>query len=96
MYMAPEMAEGRQVDARSDVYVLGAALFELLTGRLPHSGKGALEILTAVVTDEAPRPRDVDPSVPVALDAICAGAIAPSRRTVIRRRGSWAKTWSDG
>ena len=56
-YMSPEQAMGdRQLDARSDVYSLGAVLYEMLTGDPPHTGSTAQAVIAAVVTE---RPRDV-------------------------------------
>ena len=80
-YMAPEQAEGRNdlVDARTDVYGLGAILFEILTGHMPHEGTNTAELLHQIATGETPRARKVDPSVPPALDAVCAKAMARSR-----------------
>jgi serine/threonine protein kinase len=77
-YMAPEMAAGRQdaVDERTDVYVLGAALFEVLTGRPPRTGATVMEILREAASGPSPRARDVNPSVPPALDSVCARAMA--------------------
>ena len=48
----PEMAEGLtdQVDQKSDIYLLGATLYEILTGKPPRSGKNALELLTLART----------------------------------------------
>ena len=57
-YMAPEQAEGRaDVDHRADVYGLGAALYDMLTGRPPFEGKTNEEIYTKVENDP-PAPRD--------------------------------------
>jgi serine/threonine protein kinase len=79
-YMAPEMASGNaaSVDQRSDVYVLGASLFQLLTGQPPYRGKEPLELLHAIAASiQPPLARAIKPSVPPALDAICAHAMAP-------------------
>jgi eukaryotic-like serine/threonine-protein kinase len=66
-YMAPEQARGEPQKA-SDIYALGAILFELLTGRTPFgSGRRAL---AKILHEEAPGPRHVDRAVPAALDRI--------------------------
>jgi serine/threonine protein kinase/Tol biopolymer transport system component len=80
-YMAPEQAEGRLdlIDARTDIYGLGAILFEILTGRPPHEGSDLISVLVRIVQGEAPRAKAVMPDVPAALDAICATAMAKAR-----------------
>ena len=54
-YMSPEQAQGRAVDARSDVFAFGSLLYELLTGRRAFGGDTALATLAAVVNDAPPR-----------------------------------------
>jgi tetratricopeptide (TPR) repeat protein len=80
-YMAPEQAEARHdlVDERTDVYGLGAILFEILTGHAPHEGPSPSELLRTLSTAETPHARALVPTVPPALDAICARATARSR-----------------
>jgi serine/threonine protein kinase len=80
-YMAPEQAEGRidLIDRRTDIYGLGAILFEVLTGQAPHRGSGTGDLLRRIAQAETPRARSVEPSVPRALEAICARAMAKSR-----------------
>ncbi|MGL5097986.1 MAG: protein kinase domain-containing protein, partial [Planctomycetia bacterium] len=53
-YMAPEQCDGSNVDARSDVYALGATLFELLAGRPPFDGKDAMTVMYKHFTEEPP------------------------------------------
>lgn len=77
-YMAPEAAAGdsARVTARTDIYGLGAILFEILTGRPPHGGVVASELIRRITRGETPRARSVRASVPAPLDAICARAMA--------------------
>ncbi len=83
-YMSPEQAAGRWnvVGPASDIYGLGAILYAILTGRAPVSGRDSYEILSKVQRCEFPRPRQVKPSVPAALEAICLKAMAlePEKR----------------
>lgn len=80
-YMAPEQAEGRLdlIDARTDIYGLGAILYEILAGGPPHQGQTIHELLFRIATGETPRTRVANPSVPAALDAICAKSMAKQR-----------------
>ena len=77
-YMPPEQAEGRLdlVDERSDVYGLGAILYEVLTGLMPFDGSDTDEVLKKVINDQPARPRAVNSQAPPALEAICLKALA--------------------
>jgi serine/threonine-protein kinase len=80
-YAAPEQAEGRLdlIDARTDVYGLGAILFEILTDKPPHSAEDTGALLRQIVSAATPSARRVDATVAPALDAICAKAMARDR-----------------
>ena len=72
-YMAPEQAEGdpRLIDARADVYGLGAVLYAALTGRPPFSGASLLATLRKVLEERPPSPRDLGLDVPQPIAAVC-------------------------
>jgi len=71
-FMAPEQAAGkvRSLDRRTDVYGLGATLYDMLAGRPPFQGDSVLEILRRVSSEEAPPLRRADPAIPLDLEAI--------------------------
>ncbi len=77
-FMSPEQAKGDlgRIGPRSDVYGLGATLYDLLTGRKPFAGQDRLAIIAAVVEGDFPSPHSVDPTIPPALEAICMKAMA--------------------
>jgi len=97
-FMSPEQAAGptSELGPATDVYSLGATLYCVLTGRPPFEGRDPSIILPKVRAAEFPRPRQVDSSVPVALEAIClkAMALSPDRRySTPRALGDEIERW---
>jgi hypothetical protein len=83
-YMAPEQAGAdlTQISPATDVYALGAILFELLTGRPPFRGANTVETLDHVRTLDPPRPRTLNPKVPDDLESVTLQCLekAPAQR----------------
>jgi serine/threonine protein kinase len=79
-YASPEQLTGGAVDARSDIYSLGAVVFEMLTGRPPFGGADPMALLHAHVHDPVPRPSTFAPDVPAWLDVVVARALAKDPR----------------
>jgi hypothetical protein len=75
-YMAPEQWRGDRVEARADIYALGAVLFEALTGSVPYRRESDVAKLYAHLNDEVPVPSSVKGGIPAALDTVVARSMA--------------------
>jgi eukaryotic-like serine/threonine-protein kinase len=75
-YLSPEQAQGQPVDARSDIYSLGAVLYEMLAGRPPFTGDSPVAIAYKHVNEAPVPPSQRSPDVPPRLDAVVMRALS--------------------
>ena len=75
-YMAPEQLAGEEADARTDIFAMGAVLYEMVTGRRAFDGKNKTSIVTAIVSREPARISEVQPFTPPALEHVVRKCLA--------------------
>ena len=77
-YMAPEQARGEwdRIDFRTDVFGLGGVLYKLLTDHAPHAGSTLNEVLEHAKKADVTPPRQLDPTIPAPVEAVCLKALA--------------------
>jgi len=69
-YMAPEQLEGREADARTDIFALGALIYEMATGRKAFEGKSQASLISSIMSAEPQPISAVHPMAPPALDRV--------------------------
>ncbi|MDP2914460.1 MAG: protein kinase [Candidatus Aminicenantes bacterium] len=84
-YMAPELAEGKEADERSDIYALGIVLYEMVTGRLPFEGDTALTIALKHKTETPIDPREFNPQVPEDLSLVILKCLEKNKENRFQR-----------
>jgi serine/threonine protein kinase/WD40 repeat protein len=82
-YMSPEQAEGRRVDARSDIFSFGAVLYEMAAGRRAFAADSQAAVINAVLNQEPKPLREVSPGVPIELERIIMRCL---RKDPVRRQ----------
>ena len=75
-YMAPEQLEGKQADARTDLFAFGAVLYEMVTGKKAFEGKSQLSVMTAILEKDPPPASSAQPVSPSALDHLLSVCLA--------------------
>src|SRR5262245_14721415 len=86
-YMSPEQIEGKELDGRSDIFSLGAVLYEMLTGQRAFDGKSHFSVASAILEREPPSIGSIKPMTPPALDHVIRRCLAkdPEERWQIAR-----------
>lgn len=75
-YMAPEQLEGREADARTDIFAFGATLYEMATGKKAFSGGSQASLIASIMSQEVPAVSTVQPTTPPALDRLVRKCLA--------------------
>jgi len=69
-YMSPEQVSGVPIDARTDVWSMGVMMYRAATGRMPFEGEGFAALAAQILTDNAPPPRQLNPTIPAELEQL--------------------------
>jgi len=75
-YMAPEQLEGREADARTDIFAFGTVLYEMVTGKKAFEGKSQVSLIGAILEREPAPPSSLQPASPPTLDAVIKRCLA--------------------
>jgi serine/threonine protein kinase len=90
-YMAPEQGLDGHCDVRSDIYSLGIAYYEALTGSVPFDADTPLAILMKHINDPLPLPRKLDPSIPESFERVALKALAKRAEDRFQSAGEMAE-----
>ncbi len=93
-YMSPEQALGKPLDRRSDVYSLGAVLYEMLTGVPPYKGPTGVSVAMKHVLEPVPNPREYRPELPEACIAVVEKAMAKDPNARFASAGEMAEAFA--
>jgi serine/threonine protein kinase len=84
-YMAPEQLEGKDADARTDIFALAEIAFEMATGRPPFNGKSKASLIAAILSSEPPDITTLQPKIPAALNRVVKTCLLKIRLIAFKR-----------
>jgi serine/threonine protein kinase len=84
LYMSPEQIEGKEADARADIFSFGAVLYEMATGKRPFEGKSQLSVASAILEKDPPPISALNPASPAPLDYLVSTCLAKDREERIQ------------
>ena len=79
-YMAPEQAQGDEIDGRADIYSLGIILYEMVTGKQPYEADTPMAVAIKHITDPVPHILNANPKLPEGMDTIIQTAMAKNKK----------------
>lgn len=91
LYMSPEqiLEDRENIDHRTDIYSLGATLYEWLTGQPPYPGETRERVISQITNSDAVQPRTIRQEIPLALETICLKAMERDRRRRYQTAGEF-------
>jgi len=93
-YMSPEQIKNYPLNQKTDLYSLGVVLFHLLTGRLPFRAANTAQLVYKIINADPPMPSQLNPNVPLAMDAIIKKALEKDLYSRYKNGGEFAQDLS--
>ena len=91
-YLAPEQAEGKEIDGRADIYSLGVVIYEMVTGRIPFDAETPMSIIFKHLYEPLPQPRQYNPNLSKELEAVISKALAKDPQNRYETAGELARS----